>query len=198
MVYTTWAKGWRDYSNTHLYWESFTRCGPLKYCRVILHRFGWTDSLINLMLFICCLIVHCRCKKKKSPIYSQQVVLKIRWPTKTWLHAEYMMKKKKVIHFSLILVRFNGLHQLFLALMFCYCYLHNAFHHFWWSFFFCLFVIPAFFFFFIKFCFSSSSLPNRPFLFTALDFQFHQFLIIKKNKDWLNCVTLDHTYLRMS
>lgn len=144
MVYTTWAKGWRDYSNTHLYWESFTRCGPLKYCRVILHRFGWTDSLINLMLFICCLIVHCRCKKKKSPIYSQQVVLKIRWPTKTWLHAE---SKKKVIHFSLILVRFNGLHQLFLALMFCYCYLHNAFHLFWWSFFFFVCDTSIFFFF---------------------------------------------------
>lgn len=198
MVYTTWAKGWRDYSNTHLYWESFTRCGPLKYCRVILHRFGWTDSLINLMLFICCLIVHCRCKKKKSPIYSQQVVLKIRWPTKTWLHAEYMMKKKKVIHFSLILVRFNGLHQLFfgtdvLLLLFAQCFSPLLM-----IFFFFFVCDTSIFFFFIKFCFSSSSLPNRPFLFTALDFQFHQFLIIKKNKDWLNCVTLDHTYLRMS
>lgn len=148
MVYTTWAKGWRDYSNTHLYWESFTRCGPLKYCRVILHRFGWTDSLINLMLFICCLIVHCRCKKKKkSPIYSQQVVLKIRWPTKTWLHAEYMMKKKKKWY---ILVWF------WLDLMVCISF----FWH-WCSvtaictmlfttsddLFFFLFVIPAFFFF---------------------------------------------------
>lgn len=136
-------------------------------------------------------------KKKKSPIYSQQVVLKIRWPTKTWLHAEYMMKKKKKWY---ILVWF------WLDLMVCISF----FWH-WCSvtaictmlfttsddlfFFFCLWYQH---FFFIKFCFSSSSLPNRPFLFTALDFQFHQFLIIKKNKDWLNCVTLDHTYLRMS
>lgn len=77
----------------------------------------------------------------------------------------------------------------FLALMFCYCYLHNAFFFFFgllWI------VIPAFF---RKTCFSSFSFPYRPLFYTAFSFltsvsSLHQFLIIKMKVDWI--VLLSH------